>query len=890
VSEFAAIPAELRERPQWICWAEQERNGKSTKIPKRPDGRGNAKANDMATWDSFEAAVAAAREREHWGIGFVFSEADPYVGVDLDSCLDDGRPREWLREIGTEAFAYETYIEISPSGTGLHPILKDSQIPEWWTNVDRDTAAGHEGVEVYESGRYFTFTGEPLDVSADTVSGDVDLSAWLKSAWREFEDTAPWEQSPQHTDRAGGAGDDINVGVHDILLRSNYPADERRGHPVHGSDTGSNFMVDEGAETWRCWRHGCTGNALHLVGMQEGLLDCGQWDGGHVSTETWREIFAAARERGLDVGEPDGQYTSATDEAQAGAETDGGTAAAEGGEAVGGPMALPERVRASVLTPLDPPEDYSGEEIDLGVALDRFANLLTDEYSFLKPRSDVRGWRDTLYVYVDDDGIYEPHGESFVKSETERLLGAVSNNQRCQEVFKKIRRQSLVRPGELTADPHRLVVANGIVDLHTGELSEHTPEEYHRTKLDIRYDSEAECPRIDEFYHEIVEDSDVRTLYQLVAHCIYKEYLEEKAAMLLGDGQNGKSVYISLLEEFLGQYNVSRRSLQDFSQNDYAANNLQGKLANLHPDMASQTVDQLGVFKQLTGRDTLVADVKYERPIKFQNHATLIFAANRMPKMTEDTHALWRRWIYVNFPYTFNEYDGDAKDPVPKRKLMAELTAEGELEGLLARAVEELNRWHEEGTLFTDVAAPEQVREKMKRASEPVYDYAMTCLDVVDDDDEAIPKDMVRQCYREFAREEGLPTIADNAFGERLMNLRDLPVESSQRRFDGERKHAYTGVRFTSRGRQILDLDGSDTDQSLDDAESETQLTKRVVETVRDLQPPKGEGGVTKGHVVGALASGGRAGVTNVQEAFETAKRKGDLTRTPGDGDGYRVS
>jgi putative DNA primase/helicase len=881
---FSDIPAELRKRPQWICWKEETRNGKPTKIPKRPDGNGNAKANDMATWGTFEQAVGTAENRSDWGIGFVFSDAGPYTGVDLDECLEDGRPRDWLREIGTEAFAKETFIETSPSGGGLHVITKDSPIPDWWTNVDRDTESGHEGVEVYETGRYFTFTGEAIEVSADAVSDAVDLTAWLKDAWGQFEDGTPWERAGRDT--AGATeSEQINVDIHDVLLRSNYPEDERRGHPVHGSDTGSNFMVDEGAETWRCWRHGCTGNALHIIGMEEGIIDCGQWTNGQVSSDDWSQIFDAARDRGLDVGEPVGEYTSATDEAQTSAETDGGTATTSPEADASGPMFFEERVRAEVLTPLDPPEDYTGEEIDLGVAVDRFANLMTDEYSFVKPRSDVRGWRDTLYVYVEQDGIYEPHGESFAKSETERLLGAVANNQRCNEVFKKIRRQSLVRPGELTADPHRLAVANGIVDLHTGELSAHTPEEYHRTKLDIRYDADAECPRIDDFFHEIVDDGDVRTLYQLVAHCIYKEYLEEKAAMLLGDGQNGKSVYISLLEEFLGQYNVSRRSLQDFSQNDYAANNLQGKLANLHPDMASQTVDQLGVFKQLTGRDTLVADVKYERPIKFRNHATLIFAANRMPKMTEDTHALWRRWIYVNFPYTFNEYDETAKDPVPKRKLMAELTANSELEGLLARAVEELSRWHQEGTLFTDVATPDQVREKMKRASEPVYDFAMTCLQVADEDD-AVPKDQVRQCYREFAREEGLPTIADNAFGERLMQLRDLPVESSQRRIDGQRRTVYTGVTFTSRARQILGLDESDADESLPDSEG-AQKTKRVVETVRDLQPQE-DGGVTKGVVVGALSS--EMSLPNAQNAFDTAKKKGSITRVAGEDDEYRVS
>lgn len=874
------VPEELRERPQWVCWKEEEREGDLTKVPKQPDGSGFAKSNDMATWGDFDTAVATAKERR-WGIGFVFSDADPYLGIDLDSCLDaDGHVREWLSSIGTERFVDTTFVERSPSGTGVHVLLKNCDIPEWWTNVDRDTDHGHEEVAVFDSGRYFTVTGDVVEISADSV-GSVDLDDWLRNVWREFEDGTPWDSG---SDETGVARDDINIDVHDVLLRSNYPGGERVEHPVHGSDTGSNFMVDADAETWRCWRHGCTGNALHLIGIQEGIIDCGQWDSSTVSSDEWRDIFDAARDRGLDIGDvPSGKPTTAGAEAaQKRAEPDGGATATAAPDAPGGPMLFEERVESEVLTPLDPPDDYHGEEITLEVAVNRFAELLADEYAFVRPRRDVRGWRDTLYVYDEESGIYEPHGESFIGQETERLLGAVANNQRVKEITKKIERRSLVRPGELTADPHRLVVGNGIVDLHTGELVDHTPEEYHRVCLDWHYDPDAECERIDEFFHEIVADRDVETLYHLVAHCIHKEYLAEKAAMLLGDGQNGKSVFLGLLEEFLGKYNVSRRSLQDFAENDFAANNLEGKLANLHPDMASDTVDELGVFKQLTGRDTLVADVKYERPIQFENHATLIFAANRMPKMGEDTHALWRRWIYVNFPYTFTERDPEAKDPVPKRQLMDELTDEAEMRGLLARAVDELTRWADGEELFTNAAGPEAVRRKMKRASEPVYDFAMTCLEAADDE-EYVLKERARKCYREFAREEGLPTIADNQFGERLLNVRDLKVEAAQKRRDNQRIHVYQGVKFSERGRQVLGLDESDEDEALGKAREKTRV-KLVKDAVRDLQGPDTD--PTKQTVLGRLT--GKMTMDHAKTAFERAKETGEIY-SPGGSDGYRV-
>jgi len=67
--------------------------------------------------------------------------------------------------------------------------------------------------------------------------------------------------------------------------------------------------------------------------------------------------------------------------------------------------------------------------------------------------------------------------------------------------------------------------------------------------------------------------------------------------MLVGGGPNAKSVFLSLVEQFLGQWNVSHRALQDFDDNDFAANALEGKLANIHPDMGDQAVTDMGMFR-----------------------------------------------------------------------------------------------------------------------------------------------------------------------------------------------------------------------------------------------------------------------------------------------------
>jgi putative DNA primase/helicase len=89
VTAFDAIPIELRDRPQWVVWRLEERDGKPTKVPYRSDGEGRASSTDPATWGTFDAAVAGSEALAANGIGYVFSADDGYVGVDLDDGLSE---------------------------------------------------------------------------------------------------------------------------------------------------------------------------------------------------------------------------------------------------------------------------------------------------------------------------------------------------------------------------------------------------------------------------------------------------------------------------------------------------------------------------------------------------------------------------------------------------------------------------------------------------------------------------------------------------------------------------------------------------------------------------------------------------------------------------------
>lgn len=491
-------------------------------------------------------------------------------------------------------------------------------------------------------------------------------------------------------------------------------------------------------------------------------------------------------------------------------DTDAGTDADDGSEDTG--TSFEDRIYSEVITPLDPPDGYEGTTIDQNVAVQRAAEIFDDEMAFVRPREATRGWRDCLYIYADgehigrtdDIGIFEPDAKAELNRIGERLFGAVANDAFVREFTNKVERRNRVRARKLRPDEHRLVVNNGVLDLTTGELDAHTPDEYHRTKVEHDYDPDAECPAIDEFLHEIVAEDDVPTLYRFIAHALYKGYPEAKAAMLLGDGANGKSMFLSLVEEFLGEFNVSGRSLQDITEYRWAANDLVGKLANVHADMSDQDVDSMRMFKNLTGEDTVDADVKYEKPIKFTNHATMLFACNEMPVLKDDTQGNWRRWVLIDFPNTFDSDDPSANDAKARSTLEAELFDEAELEGLLARCVEEIQAWHGGRAWFPDVPGWRDTRSKMRRAAEPVFDFAEACL--VTDDESWTTKSDIRDAYREYATREGLPKMEREIFGRKLHMLADYNVEAGEKRDpDGPRRlKVYKNIELNARGAALI--------------------------------------------------------------------------------------
>jgi len=175
---------ELAPRPQWVLWRLEKRNGKTTKIPFSAVTGRPASTTKKQTWTDYDTACREVVSPKNGasrcdGVGFVFTDEDPYVGIDLDKCIsDEGVIEPWALEIIT---ALNSYTEYSPSGKGFHIYIKAEK---------RSDRCRTGRLEIYSTGRYFTFTGNRYEETSEKIETRKDEFTKIFDQYLEHKETS----------------------------------------------------------------------------------------------------------------------------------------------------------------------------------------------------------------------------------------------------------------------------------------------------------------------------------------------------------------------------------------------------------------------------------------------------------------------------------------------------------------------------------------------------------------------------------------------------------------------------------------------------------------------------------------------------------------------------
>ena len=410
---------------------------------------------------------------------------------------------------------------------------------------------------------------------------------------------------------------------------------------------------------------------------------------------------------------------------------------------------------------------------------------------------------DELYVFDPETGIYIDDGRRVAEVIAREELDTMASTRRVSEVIDQMRRtrEIMVDEDEINMPREYIVVDNGVLNIETRELMPWDPKIKHIVSVPVKYDPDCRCPKVEEFVGQVVEPDNVPVIQEMFGYCLLREYPFAKAFMMLGGGANGKSTLLNLLTLFLGGGNVATPSLQDLLRNRFAKVELYGKLANIHSDLSSAALYNLGTFKMLTGGDTIRGEMKFvQRTLSFKNCAKLVYSCNKLPLIEEIDEAFLRRWIVIDFPNTFRE--GEGADP----NVLDKMTTPGQMSGLLNWALDGLERLRERGS-FTMTKSREDIEMQWLRMSDSIQAFLKEEVEFRSGD--FVEKEILYEVYGEYCQDHNLD-MADTGMMTRKMRTAFPQARLTQKRVAGKRPRVWSNIRLKNRfsvGDQVDDYD-----------------------------------------------------------------------------------
>lgn len=329
---------------------------------------------------------------------------------------------------------------------------------------------------------------------------------------------------------------------------------------------------------------------------------------------------------------------------------------------------------------------------------DKFATYIKNNNHIIRINGQLHLFKDGVYV----------SGQEEIEAVMIKHISGLSNAKR-SETLKYL--NLLLLENTEMAPAHLIAFRNGIYDILTGELQPFSPSVVITNRIPWDYNPNAYSELADRTLDKIAcHDEQVRTiLEECIGSCFYRSNKlgGGKAFILTGEGSNGKSTFIAMMQHLLNEDNIAALDLKELDQK-FQNTALFGKLANLGDDISDEFIVNASIFKKFVTGERVQVQNKGEKPFEFNNYAKFLFSANNIPRIKDKTGAVLRRLIIVPFNASFSKDDPDYDDHITYK-----LQEQDVMEYLIVLGLSALKRVLEHG--FTE---SEKVQEQLKEYEE----------------------------------------------------------------------------------------------------------------------------------------------------------------------------
>ena len=746
IKDYSKIPQAMRAFNNWVLFKIEERGGKKTKPPYQTDGR-RAKANDPETWSTFAAVadVMKSQPGRYAGIGFQFDNS-PFTGIDIDHCIDEqGNLSDLAKDVLAAAGSYAEY---SPSGHGLHIIIKGKL---------KDRRGGKNaslGLEIYDGGRYFTMTGQALP-GYEHITNNIEavykiydkyhVGAGKQPQGREQTRPAPIP-SPVADDSAAVIIERIRKSKQGALFSSLFDSGDTSRYS--GDESAADMALMNILPFW------CRGDAqkMEAIFSMSALASREKWQKRPDYRK--RTIQKALKDWDGTTYDPMEQRQNAKQIEDIRKEQQINTAAADLVELA--KFALTDTGNAERLKYIHHGNILYCIEAGRWLKWDgrRWHYCLSQDATELYNMvTGVMRLSAKQYIPLHGQPVNEKQEKAF--KQYQNFFKKAENQNKLVDTIRRARAFFPVEAEKLDTHDWLLNCQNGTIDLQTGQLMKHDKKHLITQVCAAEYDPAARSELWEKTIRQIIPDNELRRWIQkAIGYSITGFTREEKFFCLYGEGGGGKGTFIETIARVLGDY-ASSIPIETILASRNDAGNGQGatpQLAKLAPKRFALTSEsgkdrrfKDDTLKLLTGGDKLTARFLYGQPFEFIPHFKIWMSTNYKPSVADATDTGVKRRLLI-LPFVADL--ADIRDITLKERLLYPQ----ERKGILKWAVDGCLMWQKEG--LDDIpAAIKELMEAYYKENDPIGQFIDECC--VPDEDLKVKAQDLLKAYNNWLEDNG---------------------------------------------------------------------------------------------------------------------------------------
>lgn len=517
------------------------------------------------------------------------------------------------------------------------------------------------------------------------------------------------EEQTIYKDSDGKYSELFKLKVSDII--GLIPSNKRIGHPLHESDTDANWSLNQDGSIGHCWRHLVSLNAVQYLCVKAGYIDC------------------------LDAGTPHkGRGIS---------KLRGDKKAFE--------VAYNEALKLGLIKEWKRPINNLSKKIGDAFNKKDLANRIIE----IQPcyYDKTRNW----WLWDSINFKWEIVDETDILNvvDKEASINTINSKEKNEmiEALKQVSR--LMKPKEI--DKNWIQFRNKIVDINNKRVFDATPEYFVTNPIPWDIGDSEETPTMDRIFEEWVGKDNIQTLYEILAYCLIPDYPIHRIFCFIGGGMNGKSKYLQLLRNFIGNNNCCSTELDTLLQSRFEVTRLHKKLVCQMGETNFSEMNKTSTLKKLSGGDLIGFEYKRKDPFEEINYAKIIIATNNLPSTTDKTIGFYRRWMIIDFPNQFSE----------KKDILNDIP-ENEYNNLTVKCVKILKDLLKNRS-FTNEGSIELRIKKYEDHSNPLEKFLKEFT--IEDYDGIIWKNDFGRNLRDWCRQNRFREISDVEIGKKMKEI-----------------------------------------------------------------------------------------------------------------------